>query len=69
MVLLFIADSKADTDLFFLLLSTDDKVHLRTLARVGRILGGKGVLDEMREAPDAAALRDVLLDAERGLPA
>jgi PTS system nitrogen regulatory IIA component len=56
------------TDLFFLLLSTDDAVHLRTLARLSRVLGGAGVLEALRESPDADSLREVLVGAERGLP-
>jgi len=55
------------TDLFFLILSTDDAGHLRTLARLGRVLGIPGTLDEIREAPDSEAVREILLDRERGL--
>ena len=55
------------TDLFFLIPSTDDAGHLRTLARLGRVLGIPGTLDEIREAPDAGSVREILLDRERGL--
>jgi PTS system nitrogen regulatory IIA component len=53
------------TDLFFLILSTDDRGHLRTLARLGRVLGMSGVLDELRDAEAASAAREVLLSRER----
>jgi PTS system nitrogen regulatory IIA component len=52
------------TDLFFLILSVDDRGHLRTLARLGRVLGMPGVLDDLREAEDAAAVREILLGRE-----
>jgi PTS system nitrogen regulatory IIA component len=55
------------TDLFFLILSVDDANHLRTLARLGRVLGTKGVLDDLRAAEDAPTALEVLLSAERGL--
>ena len=55
------------TDLFFLILSTDDAGHLRTLARLGRVLGIPGTLDEVREAPDGAEVLEILLSRERGL--
>jgi PTS system nitrogen regulatory IIA component len=55
------------TDLFFLILSTDDAGHLRTLARLGRVLGIPGTLDEVREAPDSAEVLEILLSRERGL--
>jgi len=52
------------TDLFFLILSVSDRQHLRTLARLGRILGMPGVLDEIREADDPVSLRGVLVSKE-----
>ncbi len=55
------------TDLFFLIMSTDDAGHLRTLARLGRVLGIPGTLDEIRVAPDAMAVLEIMLENERGL--
>jgi len=52
------------TDLFFLILSLDDRGHLRTLARLGRLLADPGVLDSLRESADARAVRQILVDAE-----
>jgi PTS system nitrogen regulatory IIA component len=55
------------TDLFFLIMSTDDAGHLRTLARLGRVLGLPGTVQAMREAADAGAVREIMLANERGL--
>lgn len=56
------------TDLFFLICSMDDGGHLRTLARLSRLLGTPGLLDELREAPDAIGMREVLIECEQTLP-
>ncbi len=42
------------TDVFFLICSTDDQVHLRTLARLSRLLSTDGFLAGIRAAADAA---------------
>ncbi len=55
------------TDLFFLILSTDDATHLQTLARLSRVLGQPDTLDSLREAEDAYAAREVLLAKEAEL--
>jgi len=55
------------TDIFFLICSTDDRGHLRTLARLSRLLADAGFLDEMRATPDAAALWRVVVDREEKL--
>jgi len=57
------------TDLFFLILSVDDQGHLRTLARLSRLIGNADVLAELRAAPDAAAIHDLIAERERGLDA
>ena len=49
------------TDLFFLVCSVDDQGHLRTLARLSRLIGREGFLDELRTAPDAHAVRDLVI--------
>ncbi|MCU0871123.1 MAG: PTS sugar transporter subunit IIA [Pirellulaceae bacterium] len=46
------------TDLFFLILSTDDRGHLRTLARLSRLLGDSTTLDGLRCCDDPASTRD-----------
>ena len=55
------------TDLFFLICSLDERGHLRTLARLSRLLNQADVLAELRAAPDALAARDVIAAAERKL--
>ena len=45
------------TDIFFLICSVDDSQHLRTLARLSRLIATEGFLSALREAADA---RDVL---------
>ena len=52
------------TDLFFLICSVNDRGHLQLLARVSRLLGDATVLAELREAPDAAAAREVIVARE-----
>ena len=47
------------TDVFFLICSTDDAGHLRTLARLSRLIGTAGFLDELRSSPDAASVREI----------
>jgi nitrogen PTS system EIIA component len=46
------------TDLFFLILSTDDRGHLRTLARLSRLLGDSTTLDGLRCCEGPASTRD-----------
>lgn len=55
------------TDVFFLVCSVEDRGHLRTLARLSRVLASPGFLDALREAPDAEAARRVIIDAEQRL--
>jgi PTS system nitrogen regulatory IIA component len=45
------------TDIFFLICSVDDSQHLRTLARLSRLIATEGFLDALRAAQDP---RDVL---------
>ncbi|MHB9081043.1 MAG: PTS sugar transporter subunit IIA [Pirellulaceae bacterium] len=42
------------TDLYFLILSTDDRGHLRTLARLSRLIGDAPLLETIRTAGTAA---------------
>lgn len=55
------------TDVFFLICSTDDRGHLRTLARLSRVIGVPGFLDALRQAPDPQAAHQLILVTEAGL--
>ncbi len=48
------------TDIFFLICSVTDAGHLRTLARLSRVLASSGFVDALREAPDAVAMRETI---------
>ena len=56
------------TDVFFLICSTDDRVHLQVLAKLSRLLSGTEFLGEIRdcesavEAFDAVAKYEAILD-------
>lgn len=54
-------------DLFFLICSVTDRGHLHTLARLGRVLSDPETLRALREAPDAAAARSILLEREKDI--
>ena len=53
------------TDMFFLILSTDDRGHLRTLARLSRLIGDPQLLETLRTAPTAADVHQAIADHER----
>jgi len=55
------------TDLFFLILSTDDRTHLRTLAKLSRLIAQDEFLAALRAAEDAAAIKQVIEDFETQL--
>ncbi len=55
------------TDLFFLVLSTDDRGHLRVLARLSRLLGDAELLAELRAAPDPFSAQRALAEREERL--
>jgi len=55
------------TDMYFLICSIDDRGHLRTLARLARVLGSPDVLDALREAETSDAVQRVFADAESNL--
>jgi len=48
------------TDLFFLICSVDDSQHLRTLARLSRLISAPGFVDELRAAESAAEVLSVV---------
>ncbi len=52
------------TDVFFLIASTEDRGHLRTLARLSRILTNPGFIEALRTVADAKAARQLFIDAE-----
>jgi PTS system nitrogen regulatory IIA component len=49
------------TDVFFLICSTSDHEHLRTLARLSRVINDADLLAALRSASDAAAARDLIV--------
>jgi PTS system nitrogen regulatory IIA component len=52
------------TDVFFLICSTDDSQHLRTLARLSRLLSQAGFLPELRAAASPAEVLQVVQNYE-----
>ena len=55
------------THLFFLLCCQDDRLHLHTLARLCFIAQRTDMLVQLREAPDAVTMRDLLIASEEEL--
>ena len=60
----FGAPRGAMTDIFFLVCSTDDRAHLRVLARLSRLLLRPGFVDELRSLDTPAETWRVIADAE-----
>ncbi|MFO0912779.1 MAG: PTS sugar transporter subunit IIA [Pirellulales bacterium] len=64
--------SRTLTDVFFLICSTDDRGHLRTLARLSRILSVPDFLTRLRACTDAPEILELIdttetqLDTSRG---
>ncbi|MGL6194653.1 MAG: PTS sugar transporter subunit IIA [Thermoguttaceae bacterium] len=56
------------TDIFFLICSEDDRIHLRVLARLSRILARPKFLENLRELSDPAAVRELIQDTEAEVP-
>jgi nitrogen PTS system EIIA component len=61
----FGAPNRGLTDLFFLVLCRDSRIHLQVLARLGRMLQVPGFLDELRAAEDSPTAYAVILEAEK----
>lgn len=57
------------TDVFFLVCSVDDRGHLRTLARLSRLVGDNSFLTSVRQAETSAEIHQTLTDFENQLPA
>ncbi len=55
------------TDIYFLICSTDDRGHLRTLARLSRLLSDTSFLEGIRQADDAVATREWIVQREAEL--
>jgi PTS system nitrogen regulatory IIA component len=55
------------SDVFFLICSVEDRGHLRTLARLSRLITASGFLDELRAAEDAVSAHELIAGREREL--
>jgi PTS system nitrogen regulatory IIA component len=55
------------TDIFFLICSTDDRIHLRILTRLSRILSSGGFLQQLRDLSDAGSIRDLVENTETAM--
>lgn len=55
------------TDVFFLICSTDDKVHLQVLAKLSRLMSGTPFLNELRQANTAKDAHALLTHFEEQL--
>ena len=64
----FGGDRGSLTDIFFLICSVNDRGHLRTLARLSRVIGAPGFLDRLRECPNAKSARRLVSKTETELP-
>jgi len=53
------------SQLFFLICCQDDRLRLHTLARLCFIAMKTKMLDQLRAAPEARTMRDVLIGAEQ----
>ena len=62
----FASDNGQLTDIFFLICSVDDSQHLRTLARLGRLLAADGFVAGLRAASDAASVLRLVEQSEDG---
>lgn len=52
------------TDVFFLICSTDDRGHLRTLARLSRLIADEGCLSAIRHAASGLEVREIIQQHE-----
>jgi PTS system nitrogen regulatory IIA component len=55
------------TDVFLLICSVEDRMHLRVLARLSRLLSDATFLGELRAAPDARTVHELIERTEREL--
>ena len=52
------------TDIFFLLCSVDDRSHLRTLARISRLVADLSLLEQLRAAAGPSEVYDLIVACE-----
>jgi PTS system nitrogen regulatory IIA component len=52
---------------FFLICSTEDRGHLRTLARLSRILASPGFLNTLHQVADATEAHQLIVETEANL--
>ncbi|MBQ2621230.1 MAG: PTS sugar transporter subunit IIA [Thermoguttaceae bacterium] len=62
-------NDSCQVDVFFLLCSTDDTDHIRTLARLGRLIRQPDFLDNLRQSQTPADVLDVIREAEEKIKA
>ncbi|MDH3719226.1 MAG: PTS sugar transporter subunit IIA [Planctomycetota bacterium] len=55
------------TDIFFLICSDSDHNHLKTLARLSRLINDPQLLDRLRAAPDAQTSYEILVEGDQQL--
>lgn len=55
------------TDIFFLICSTSDRLHLRMIARLSRLISSEGFLSALRAAEDPQEAHDLVVATEREL--
>jgi PTS system nitrogen regulatory IIA component len=53
------------TDVFFLICSMDDRVHLRILTRLSRVLTQPDFLRRLRESTDESEIRKLISEVEQ----
>ncbi len=63
----FASDHGQLTDIFFLICSVDDSQHLRTLARLSRLLAAEGFVAGLRAAGDASTVMSLIEEFESRL--
>jgi PTS system nitrogen regulatory IIA component len=59
--------SRSLTDIFFLICSNDDRGHLRTLARLNRLIGSEDFVATLRAASSAQQAYDLICQSENQL--
>ena len=57
------------TDVFFLICSTGDRSHLRTLARLSRMIATGTFVEELRQATDAAQVLEMVMACDEMMEA
>ena len=55
------------TDIFFLICSMDDQVHLRILARLSRVLTSLDFLSRLRDSTKESEIRELFSEAEQNI--